>query len=589
MYYYGVFKIDARLYNNDNVFLNQVNATCSFRETNNYISCDLREEPWDWLVQNLPRAVAQNGTSYAEIIPGLQSLVSNSGAKFVPLYQAQMTCYSCQISYPATLQLEPVTCLVQSDTQLYQGHLARSVQANLETQAMFPLNSYQCHRCLGQCALSAGHVDMPDFFMVHIPLMNYKNMHNPSILVQENECLFGQEYKLTAAIQMLPQHFLSIVYHQGSYAVLDDLQSNVGFKSTFPGAIYRNANLNQHYKYLNQDHAGVHVFLYAKMNNGIPSCGSSQRPPSYPDVLQSYKNTTPPLAQTPHHSQKQTLHPLQNQVMRHSCKWVVHHLDVHALHLSHKQTPHHSQKQTFHPLQNQVMHHSCKWVVHHLDVQALHLSHKQTPHHSQKQTLHPLQNQVMHHSCKWVVHHLDVQALHLSHHTTHRNKHSTHCRTKWCTTHANEWCITWMCKPCTSHTNTTPLTETNTPSIAEPSDAPLMQMSGASLGCASPAPLTQTDTTPLTETNTLPISEPSDASLMQMSGASLGCASPAPLTQTDTTPLTEETPPNKSIPNQNDMLGDIDVFGSSLPVKIAGKKMYFERRYAFCWTFKKNS
>ena len=41
MYYYGVFKIDASLYNNDNVFLNQVNAACSFRETNNYISCDL--------------------------------------------------------------------------------------------------------------------------------------------------------------------------------------------------------------------------------------------------------------------------------------------------------------------------------------------------------------------------------------------------------------------------------------------------------------------------------------------------------------------------------------------------------------------
>ena len=162
------------------------------------------------------------------------------------------------------------TCLVQSDTQVYQGHLARSVQANLETQAMFPLSSYQCHRCLGQCALSAGHVDMPDFFMVHIPLMNYKNMHNPSILVQENECLFGQEYKLTAAIQMLPQHFLSIVYHQGSYAVLDDLQSNVGFYNTFPGAVYRNANLNQHYMYLNQEHAGVHVLLYAKTNNGTP-------------------------------------------------------------------------------------------------------------------------------------------------------------------------------------------------------------------------------------------------------------------------------------------------------------------------------
>ena len=186
---------------------------------------------------------------------------------------------------------------------------------------MFPLSSYQCHRCLGQCALSAGHVDMTDFFMVHIPLMNYKNMHNPSILVQENECLFGQEYKLTAVIQI-------------------------------PGAVYRTANLNQHYMYLNQDHAGVHVLLYAKMNNGIPSCGSSQRPPSYTDVLQSYKNTTPPhaqtnitpltetntppiaepsdaplmqmsgaslgcasptpLTQTPHHSQKQTLHPLQN-------------------------------------------------------------------------------------------------------------------------------------------------------------------------------------------------------------------------------------------------------------------------------------
>ena len=58
MYYYGVFKIDARLYNSDNVFLNQVNATCSFLETNNYISCDLREEPWDWLVQNLPHAFA---------------------------------------------------------------------------------------------------------------------------------------------------------------------------------------------------------------------------------------------------------------------------------------------------------------------------------------------------------------------------------------------------------------------------------------------------------------------------------------------------------------------------------------------------
>ena len=71
-------------------------------------------------------------------------------------------------------------------------------------------------------------------------------------------------------MQMLAQHFLSIVYHQGSYAVLDDLQSNVGFYSTFPGAVYRNANLNQHYMYLNQDHAGVHV-LYAKMNNGIPS------------------------------------------------------------------------------------------------------------------------------------------------------------------------------------------------------------------------------------------------------------------------------------------------------------------------------
>ena len=76
---------------------------------------------------------------------------------------------------------------------------------------MFPLCAYQCHRCLSQCALSTGHVDMPDFFMVHIPFMDYKNRHNPSILVQEKEFIFDQKYMLTAAIPMLPLHFLSIV------------------------------------------------------------------------------------------------------------------------------------------------------------------------------------------------------------------------------------------------------------------------------------------------------------------------------------------------------------------------------------------
>ena len=264
VYYYGVHKVNSQLYNENNPFLNCVANACLRRDATDSVDCAIREEPWNWLVANSYSAFGPKGTSYAEIVPGFRLLGSDSGRKFVPFYKAQLSCNTCNIDIPHEAHLDPVTCILQSGNIRNGGHLFDIVQDSLQTQALSSISSFDCHQCQNPCVLNSGCIETPDFFMLHIPLNDYKNVQHPALIVTENASLFGQNFKLTAAVQMLPQHFLSIVYHQGKYVVLDDMHADVGTYDTFAGAAYRDNSLSQLCCPLTKEHGGIHMLIYSR-------------------------------------------------------------------------------------------------------------------------------------------------------------------------------------------------------------------------------------------------------------------------------------------------------------------------------------
>ena len=78
-YYYGMYRVDGRLHNSDNVLLNKLTNICRSRKPSTTPTYYDREDVWSYCVENLPDTYAPKGNLNADILLGFQELGKNTG------------------------------------------------------------------------------------------------------------------------------------------------------------------------------------------------------------------------------------------------------------------------------------------------------------------------------------------------------------------------------------------------------------------------------------------------------------------------------------------------------------------------------
>ena len=267
-YYYGVHKVDPKLYNGHNKLLNTLSSTCMVRSQNSHVTCDMREEAWNWCVENLPGSFRPKGTDKAELLSAFMAMGQNSGKKFVSVCQRKLNCSQCHKSTTKNSDTAgQVITYLQTVNEKVNGDIGRGVKEVLDSIVGTDVTGEMCETCHVSMTVADRQLEMSDFLIVHIALDNAKNVQIPPAILSETISVYQSKYRLTAAVQMRPGHFYSIVKTDCGYMVLDDLQPSSQEYSTLHAAVTRRQQTEQSSSVkLDQSHDGIHILIYAKQS-----------------------------------------------------------------------------------------------------------------------------------------------------------------------------------------------------------------------------------------------------------------------------------------------------------------------------------
>lgn len=178
-------------------------------------TCAIREDLWDWLVQNLPEAFAPKGRVDAEILRAFEILTVEM---FESCLVKKLFCQTCKKTNEVRLSLGPVYDYLVSIHEMFgpcgRNSFSAVVEQCIEQSTLQKLGKPLCHDCnshLRFCEnFRADDVEMSDILILNIGLVNGENLQNPPICVPQNMEVYGTSYMLSSAIQMEPSHFVSI-------------------------------------------------------------------------------------------------------------------------------------------------------------------------------------------------------------------------------------------------------------------------------------------------------------------------------------------------------------------------------------------
>lgn len=239
VYYYGVYQFDPECQiTGKNPLFVRLLQMCEMRDLLGP-SCEIREELWEWLSSNVA-GYKPKGRSDAEILQAFERF-SDESNKFCVRYNGYGSCTLCSNQFPVQATIDPVISLDQTIVSKQKGDLASSLETIIE-RAIHNKCKAACACCsVPLCrANERQFYEMPNFLVVTIGLnKDGKNMQQPGVTVDECITIRGTQFTLTAAVQMKPGHFYSVVKVNEEFAIIDDLREDVIFFNTFDDAVTR--------------------------------------------------------------------------------------------------------------------------------------------------------------------------------------------------------------------------------------------------------------------------------------------------------------------------------------------------------------
>jgi hypothetical protein len=270
VYYYGMYLHDKNLHTLDEGIFPFLNNACYQRSIQGTVCSGMREDVWDWLVQHMPEYFSPKGRNDADISAAFMALgETNSLQSFTVQYFAKGTCVSCQQentyvdSASSLLHLNPTSVVGTS------GEFTDVFHKVIEMYYQQWSGKLKCSVCYATTLnLTEGKVRLPDFLLLDLPVLNGRNLIKPPLQLPHFTNIDGNQYTLTAAVQLNPGHFWAIVNHQGRFWVLDDMAKHPAPYLSFSGAVEKDPLLISHVHTTNALHNAVHLIVMKCSTNG---------------------------------------------------------------------------------------------------------------------------------------------------------------------------------------------------------------------------------------------------------------------------------------------------------------------------------
>ena len=160
-------------------------------------------------------------------------------------------------------QVSPLEDLVVPSPLPITFTVAESVYGHIPDAVSASLMHYKCKGCKES---KVENILLPEFLMLEIGLVNYRNGQDPPILIPEEFHLCEDlSYKLVGAVL-----FFCIVKVDNRYVVLDDLKDKPVSYQCFSGAITNDFQVLQDHHFTSPIHDGIHILLYASKMGELP-------------------------------------------------------------------------------------------------------------------------------------------------------------------------------------------------------------------------------------------------------------------------------------------------------------------------------
>ena len=265
LYYYAIFQKtrNNHMLSISSGLIGKLNAACKERTIKGLAACRTRRPVWEWLVDNLPEAYVPMGRPDAEILEALSWIRNMTDLPAFKIRRMDSVCNSCgymfQTEENSLLAPLPITFCI---TREVHGFIPDALSAVMLQQ--------RCSQC--RCKISCSQLIMPEFLMLEIGIVNFKNQQDPPILIPEHMSLSkGIQYELVGAVMVKPDHFCCIVKHDSTFVILDDLKDSPTKYQCFSGAVCNDFQLLQDHHFTSRNDDGIHVLIYASK-----SCNSTQ-------------------------------------------------------------------------------------------------------------------------------------------------------------------------------------------------------------------------------------------------------------------------------------------------------------------------
>ena len=191
LYYFGVFKntSNQEILSNRLGLIGHLNSTSRLREVNQSPTCMMRKPVWKWLVDNIPNAYSPKGRPDAEILEALRRIGKEPGF----FIKKEPACCKCG-------QVSPLEDLVVPSPLPITFTVAESVYGHIPDAVSASLMQYKCKGCKES---KVENILLPEFLMLEIGLVNYRNRQDPPILIPEEFHLCEDlSYKLVGAVMV---------------------------------------------------------------------------------------------------------------------------------------------------------------------------------------------------------------------------------------------------------------------------------------------------------------------------------------------------------------------------------------------------
>jgi hypothetical protein len=283
-YYYGMYKEDSSLSTFQGGLIGALNTCCRSRDALRMPCREIREEPWDWLVENVP-SYRPKGSHDACVGDGLKALGDQEmlASKFSLVFSASFNCMVCKATTHSSSASSPILGIGLLENQMYD--LSQCVE-EVSMGHFDNFTSYKLCICGSQMELAKGRIWSPNFVFLELPtsLADGKNQHRWTVPEYVN--FWGEQHHLTAAVMSAPHHFSTIVHNDNYYYVLDDLCTQPLKFNTFSGAVSRNAYNQNPFHVTDTTHQGVYLLVY-KLCDGDSFCVEIANP--NPEVRQCFE------------------------------------------------------------------------------------------------------------------------------------------------------------------------------------------------------------------------------------------------------------------------------------------------------------